>query len=50
MEAVTDAYMSWSFTHKSKDGAGYCSRTQDFNVPADSGTIKVRIVDVFGKL
>ena len=46
--------MGWSFTpHKSKDGAGYCSQTQDFHVPADSGTmsyIEVKIVDVFGKL
>jgi hypothetical protein len=44
MEAIIDAYMSWSFMYKSKDGT-----EQDLNISVGSGSVGIKIVDAFCK-
>lgn len=45
-DAMTTAYMSWSREKASRRDRGYFNGEE---VPADAGSLKVKVVDVFSK-
>ena len=48
MSALTDAYMEWSLSNDNQDRAGYFCPPEPGDIPADSGSVKIVVVDVFG--
>jgi hypothetical protein len=49
LDALTDAYMKWSLAHK-EENAGFHAQTQNEVPPADSGSLEIKVVDVFSKI
>ena len=49
MHALTDVYMEWSTSNDNRDGAGYFCAPKPGDISADSGSVKIKVVDVFSK-
>lgn len=49
MDAMADAYLSWSLEMSVCDDEGHFKPESDASVPTDSGSIHLKVVDVFGK-
>ena len=49
MHALIDAYMEWSVSNDNRDGAGYFCAPKPGDISADSGSVKIKVVDVFSK-
>jgi len=55
LDALVEAYLNWSVEQKDRhnrlrSGRGFCVGMEPaLNVPADAGSVHVKVVDVFGK-